>query len=202
MNREIAGLGYDWRYRKSFSLEDLRVMDESERLRKSSRRLRKVFVVLMVLAPILNVVFWVGIGMGNDVLGHTLPVQVDPDIPASSLVFACLIGMIPTSVFVYALYQLIKLFGYYSTGVIFSKANVLAIRNLGKSIIYWELANFLCSIALGIVLTLHRGTGNRLLVINLQNSDLYALVAGFSVLTIAWVMEEARKIKEEQELIV
>lgn len=177
-------------------------MKGSERLKRNSRRLRTVFMVLLVLAPILNVIFWVGVGMGNDVLGHSLPVEVDPDTPASSLVIGCLISMIPTGVFMYALYQLIKLFGYYSKGVIFSKENVAVIRALGKSIITWEVANFLTSTALGVVLTLHRGPGKRLLVLNLQNSDIYALVAGFSVLTIAWVMNEARKIKEEQELFV
>ena len=177
-------------------------MEGAERLKKNSRRLREVFVVLIVLAPILNVIFWVGVGMGNDVLGHSLPVEVDPDIPVSSLVIGCLISMIPTGVFMYALYQLIKLFGYYSKGVIFSLENVSAIRALGKSIIAWVVADFFTSIGLGIVLTLHRGTGNRLLVVSFQNEDLYALVAGFSVLTIAWVMNEARKIKEEQELIV
>lgn len=177
-------------------------MDGQERLSKNSNRLRKIFRVLFVLSPLLNIAFWVGVGMGNDVLGHNLPVEVDPDIPASSLVFACALSMIPTGVFMYALYQLMKLFGLYSKGVIFASENVSAIRSLGKAIITWEIANFLTSIALGIVLTLHRGTGNRLLVIGMDNADLYALVAGFSVLTIAWVMDEARKLKEDQELFV
>lgn len=177
-------------------------MEGNERLKRNSRRLRRVFMVLLALSPVFTVIFWVGVGMGNDVLGHSLPVKVDPDIPASSLVMGCLVSMLPTGVFMYGLYQLIKLFSYYSAGVIFSHENVKAIRTLGKAIITWEVVNFVASIGLGIVLTLHRGPGQRLLVVGIDNADLYALVAGFSVLTIAWVMDEARKIKEDQELIV
>lgn len=197
-----AAIDPGWPNKKSFKVRDLKIMDGLERLSANSHRLRKVFTVLMVLSPVLNVVFWVGVGMGNEVLGHNLPVKVDPDIPASSLVMACLVSMIPTGVFMYALYQLIKLFGYYGSGIMFARENVTTIRSLGKSIIYWDITNFLSSIVLGIILTLHRGTGQRLLVVGVDNADIYALVAGFSVLTIAWVMDEARKIKEEQELIV
>jgi hypothetical protein len=177
-------------------------MEGYKRLKTNSRRLRKVFVVLFALAPVLTIVFWIGVGMGNDVLGHSLPVEVDPDIPALHLAIACLVSMLPTAVFMYGLYHLIKLFGYYSAGVIFSHETVSAIRTLGKAIITWEVVNLVASMLLGIVLTFHRGTGQRLLVIGVDNADLYALIAGFSVLTIAWVMDEARKIKEEQELFV
>jgi len=191
-----------WPYKKSFNVGDIKIMDGMERLSVSSHRLRKFFTVLLVLSPVLNVVFWVGVGMGNEVLRHSLPVKVGPDIPAYSLVMACLVSMIPTGVFMYALYKLIKLFGYYGSGIMFARENVTTIRSLGKTIICWDITNFLCSIILGIVLTLHRGPGQRLLAVSLSNADIYALVAGFSVLTVAWVMDEARKIKEEQELIV
>jgi hypothetical protein len=177
-------------------------MDGYERLKRNSRRLRTLFIALLALAPVLTAIFWIGVGMGNDVLGHSLPVKVDPDIPASSLVMAFLISMVPAGVFMYALYQLVKLFGYYSTGVIFSHETVAAIRTLGKAIITFEIIDFLSSIGLGVVLTLHRGTGQRLLLVSIDNTDIYALVAGFSVLTIAWVMDEARKLKEDQELII
>ncbi len=202
MGPALLGAGYDWRYRKSFSLEDLKVMDGLERLSASSRRLRRVFTVLLLLTPVLTALFWVLVGMGNEVLMHNLPVEVDPDIPIYSLVLCFWVSMIPTSFTMFALYQLIKLFGYYGMGTMFARENVITIRTLGRTIIAWEIANFLSSIGLGILLTLHRGPGQRLLVVGIDNADIYALVAGFSVLTIAWVMDEARKIREDQELIV
>lgn len=191
---------YDWLYRKSFNLKELRVMDELERLSANSQRLRRVFMAFLLLLPVFNALFWVLVGMGNKVVTHNLPVTLDPEIPAYSLVLCFWVSMIPTSLIMYALYQLIKLFGYYGRGAMFARENVLAIRTLGKSIIAWEIANFLSSIVLGNLLTLHRVPSQRLLVVGVDHADIYALVAGFSVLTIAWIMDEARKIKEEQEL--
>jgi hypothetical protein len=198
----MLGNAFDWRYRKSFCLEDLKVMDGLERLSVSSRRLRRIFMFLMVVSPVLTALFWVVVGMGNEVVAHNLPVKIDPEVPTYVLVLCFWVSMIPTGVVMYAFYQLIKLLGFYGKGTMFASENVITIRTLGKTIIAWEIANFLCSTVLGLLLTLHRGPGQRLLVVGVDNADIYALVAGFSVLTVAWVMDEARKIKEEQELIV
>lgn len=198
----LLGRDYDWLYRKSFSLEDLKIMDGLERLIANSQRLRRVFMALLLLLPVLNAMFWVLVGMGNKVAMQNLPVTMDPGIPAYSLVLCFWVSMIPTSVLMFAFYQLIKLVGFYSQGIFFARQNVTAIRTLGKAIIAWEVANFFSSMVLGSLLTLHRGPAQHLLMVGLDDTDFYALVAGFSVLTIAWVMNEARKLKEEQELIV
>lgn len=198
----LARAGFDWRYRKSFSLEDLKIMDGLERLSASSRKLSRVFKVLLVLSPVLTALFWVVVAMGNDVVAHNLPVELDPDVPTNALVLCFGVSMIPTGVIMYAFYQLIKLLGYYGEGTMFALENVLAIRTLGKAIIAFEITNFLCAPVIGVLLTLHRGPGQRMLVVGVDSADIFALVAGFSVLTVAWVMEEAHKIKEEQELIV
>ena len=53
-----------------------------------------------------------------------------------------------------------------------------------------------------IVLTLNRGPGQRLLVIGLDGGDLSGIFVGIVILIIAWVMDEARKIQEDQALII
>lgn len=177
-------------------------MEALERVQRNSRRLRLVFAVLLALSPILTALFWALVGSGNQVLSRDLPVAVDPDIPLASLVTGFLVSLIPTGVVMYALYQLYKLFGLYCGGKVFAKENVACYRSLGWAIIYYALADFMGDILLGIVLTFHRGQGKRLLVVGLSSTEVFVLLAGICVLTIAWVMDEARKLKEEQELFV
>lgn len=202
MGQVLLGVGFDWRYRKSFSLEDLRVMDEMERLSASSNKLRKFFMFLMLISPVLTAVFWIMVGMGNQVLARNLPVDVDPQTPTYLLLLCFLVSMIPTGVVMYAFYQLSKLFGNYGGGAMFSRENTMIIRTLGKTIIAWEIANFLGSAFMGLLLTLHRGPGQRLLVLGLDNADILALAAGFSVLATAWIMDEALKINDQHRLVV
>jgi len=177
-------------------------MDGLERLKRNSKRLRLVFAVLLVSLPILTGFFWVFVGTGNEVLSRNLPVEVDSNIPVTSLVVGFLVSLIPTGVVMYALFLLYKLFGLYYNGKVFAKENVACYRSLGWAIIYYALADFVSNILLGIVLTFHRGQGQRLLIISLSSTEIFVLIAGLCILSINWVMDEARKLKEEQELFL
>jgi hypothetical protein len=178
------------------------MMDGSERLKTNSRRLRRVFLVLLVLTPIFNALFWIGVGEGEITCLKQLPVKIVGTLPIANLAGGFAASMVTTIIVMYVLYQIVRLFGFYAQGKVFDRENVACFRFIGWSIIVWEIADFLLDIALGPILTYHLGEGKRTLVIGVDNQDFYVLLAGFSVLTIAWVMDEARKIKEEQELFV
>jgi len=177
-------------------------MDGSERLKRNSRRLRWVFMALLVITPLLNALFWIGAGQGEANCLNQLPVKLAGPLPPTALLAGFAVSLITTAIVMYVLYQIIRLFGFYAQGKVFDRENVACFRSIGWSIIAWEIADFLVDIALGPILTYHLGEGKRTLVIGVDNQDFYVLLAGFSVLTIAWVMDEARKIKEEQELFV
>lgn len=177
-------------------------MDGSERLKRNSRRLRRVFMVLLVLTPLFAATFWIGVGDGKEAFLKHLPVKVSGGLPMASLILGFLVTMIPTGFIIYALLLIVRLFGLYEKGMVFAKENVACFRAIGWSIIACEIARFLANIALGPILTYHQGVGMRQLVIELDSDSFYTLLAGFSVLTISWVMDEARKLKEEQELFV
>ncbi|KMY67232.1 hypothetical protein AAU61_10135 [Desulfocarbo indianensis] len=168
-------------------------MDIQDGLTISSCKLRAVYMGLLVMSPILLGIYWVMVGLGNAELASHLPVTLDAETPTISLVAGYFISLIPTGVLMYALYQLYKLFTLYGKGVLLDLQNVACYKSLGKAILYYELAAFLSEVALGIILTLHRGEGNRLLVINLSGSDLFIIVTGVTMLSLAKVMETARQ---------
>lgn len=175
-------------------------MKASERLKKNSRRLRRLFLILLVLIPIFDAIFWMGVGGGEDSYKRSLPVVISGELPIMATTLGFLISMIPTGVVMYTLLLIARLFGLYEKGKIFDQENVECFRAIGWSIIACDIADLFAKMALGPILTYHMpGGGDPPLNISL---DFYVLLAGFSVLTIAWVMEEARKIKDEQDLFV
>jgi hypothetical protein len=145
--------------------------------------------------------FWVLV-VDNEVLQRQLPVPLDPDLPRLARLGGFAISMIPGAVLMYILAQLARLFRLYEQGLYFTRANVAVFQRLGWSILAWNGATFLQTSGLGIVLTLHRPTGQRLLVLSLKSEEVMVALVGLVVLTISWVMDEARKIEEEQALII
>lgn len=178
------------------------VIEGSERLKRNSRRLRRVFLALLVLTPFFTAFFWLGVADGDQYCLRHLPVVIKGELPTGTLFLGFLVFMVPAAFIMYALFVITRLFGLYEKGKVFGPENVACFRALGWTIIACDIADFLASVALGPILTYHLGDGYREMVIELDSNSFYTLLAGFSVLTIAWVMDEARKIKEEQELIV
>jgi hypothetical protein len=66
----------------------------------------------------------------------------------------------------------------------------------------WVACDIVNRSLLGIALTLDNPPGKRLLVIGLDGGDFTGVFVGLVILIIAWVMEEGRKIREDQALII
>jgi hypothetical protein len=131
-----------------------------------------------------------------------LPVRVDHDLPALTRFLAYLCDLLPLGVIIYALMRLKTLFMLYERGYIFTEENVQCFRSLGRALIVWVGCDIVNRTLLGIVLTLDNPPGKRMLVIGLDGGDCTGTFVGIAVLIISWVMDEARKMQEEQALII
>ena len=53
-----------------------------------------------------------------------------------------------------------------------------------------------------MILTLNNPPGKRVVAVGLYSADFSGIFVGIVILVITWVMDEARKIKEDQELFI
>lgn len=176
-------------------------MEGMDRIKTASRRLGLVFRWVMLLTPAAVAVFWYFVDE-NSVMQRQLSVSLNPDLPALAKVWGVAVSKVPGAVLMYILAQLSRLFRLYEQGRFFTRANAALFRRLGWSILAWAGAAFLQTAGLGVVLTLHRPAGQRLLVLSLSSDEVLVALIGLVVLTISLVMDEARKIEEEQALII
>ncbi len=177
-------------------------MDEGiERIVKTSTRLRRLCTLLMFALPVAVALVWAFIEH-LPLANASLAAPVDETTPTLSRFLAFLASLLPTGVALYALSILRRLFGLYSRGVIFGQENVACFRHLGWSLFAWAGANFLFDALAGVILSFHWKSGTRLLVLNLDGQDLLMIFMGLVVLTVAWVMDQGRRLSEEQELFV
>ncbi len=178
-------------------------MENTQRITHVSRKLRLICIGLIICLPVLCAVFWV---LFNRIYAMApmipLPVRVDHDIPAFSRLLAFLCDLVPLSAVIYALLKLKNLFLLYEKGHIFTGQNVDCYRSLGRTLMVWVACDIVNRTLLGIVLTLDNPPGKRLLVIGLDGGDFTGIFVGVAVLIISWVMDEGRKMQEEQALII
>lgn len=133
-------------------------------------------------------------GIQDKAILHTL------SIGEKSLGF--LISTIPTMIEMLVLYFLIKLFELYERGEIFSLDHVRYIRNIGYALLAGQLIEPFYQFVMGIVLTMHNPPNHRFAAITLDQNNIGILLTALLVILISWIMAEAYKLREEQQLTI
>ena len=178
-------------------------MRNRERIQRASRRLRYLLFAIACALPVINALVWWFINRFPEVMYRKmLPYYVSLPLPASARLMGFLVAMIPTGVAILGAYYLMRLFTLYEQGQIFNLANVRCFRSLSRVLIWWFAAGIVHRSLLSLALTLHNPPGQRMISVDLGSADLTALLLGGILAVIAWVMEEGRKLQEDQDLTV
>ena len=178
-------------------------MDNKERIIRASRILKRICTLLVFLVPVICALYWIFFNQVRHLPNMTnFPVPITGDLPAFSRLLAFFIDLIPSAVLVYGLFVLARLFALYENGIIFAKANVDCFNRLGRAMIVWVVCHFVNNSLISIAVTLHHPPGQRIITVGLEGADFGTLFVGGVVLTVTWVMDEARKIKEDHELFI
>jgi hypothetical protein len=178
-------------------------MQNRKRIQRTSRRLRYLLSAIFCMMPILNAVVWLSINRFPEMMYRKmLPHFVSFPLPFSARLMGFAVVMIPTAVAMSGVYYLIRLFRLYEQGDIFKPTNVHCFKKLSRVLIWWFVAGIVHKVLLSVALTLHNPPGQHIISLGIGSPDLTALLLGGILAVIAWVMEEARKLQEDQDLTV
>jgi hypothetical protein len=178
-------------------------MGNTQRIIAVSRKLRLACKWLIICLPGIYGLFWTFFNHFYTIGPLIpLPVRVDHDLSILSRFLAFLTDMIPMGVIIYGLRKLESLFSLYENGLIFTEQNVQCFRSLGRALLVWVACDVVRNSLLSIALTLDNPPGQRVITLGFGSADFTAVFVGIVVLIISWVMDEGRKIHEDQALIV
>jgi hypothetical protein len=178
-------------------------MENTQRITTVSRKLRLICTVLFFCLPFVCAFFWTFFNRLYAIAPMIpLPVHIEHNLTAQTRFLAFLCDLLPIGAIIWALLKLKNLFSLYEKGHIFTEQNVSCFRGLGRTLIVWVACDIVNRTLLGIVLTLDNPPGKRMLVIGLDGGDFTGIFVGAVVLIITWVMDEARKMQDEQSLII
>ena len=100
------------------------------------------------------------------------------------------------------LWTLSRVFNFYSEGKIFVAATIACYTRLGWLFIAAAPAKIIAQAALSVLLTLNNPQGRRSFTIGMGSDEIFSIITGGIILVLAFVMREARRLEEEQQLTI
>ncbi|CAK1958184.1 DUF2975 family protein [Vibrio crassostreae] len=174
-------------------------------IQKQSRRVRMLLQFFLVLTPIMVCYFWLTVETPYDFVSATGIFYLTYDIgyytmlplTMTTRMVAAFTSLAMSSILIYALMVLIRLFRNYERGEIFSLENAMSYQKLGYSLFYWVLGSIIYGSLMSVILSFNNPPGERIFEISFVGMDFLTLILGIIILIISWVMKEGYILADE-----
>lgn len=178
-------------------------MDSTGRIRRVSGVFQRVSTAVIVAIPVLVAGYWLAFDeLPGDMVAGVLPPGMERPLGGSARLLAGAASLVPASVLLYGFTVLRRLFGLYRQGQVFSPAVVDCYRRLGRTLLAWGAALFLHTPLLTLAMSSSNPPGRRMISLGIGTGELTAAFLGGLALLVSWVMDEGRKLEEEQSFTV
>ncbi len=95
-----------------------------------------------------------------------------------------------------------RLINYFQTSEFFSSRVIQVLHTLSKIALCWVLYSPLRKMLLSVITTLHKGSGNRVLAVEVSTGDIINIVIFICFVLITALIQEGSKLKKEQDLTI
>ncbi|HEY2811656.1 MAG TPA: DUF2975 domain-containing protein [Rhabdochlamydiaceae bacterium] len=179
----------------------------THKIQRLSRIFKIVFLICAFALPVIDAGFWITNGypflkpwMRWDPFYHfdNLPIKPLPEMDVLIKFFGFLISLLPASLNICAFILLAKLFHCYEQLEIFSRSTVLILRKLGICILLNQLLFPFYVAIFSLALTITNPPGFRNISVAFGPEQVNLLIIGSLIILVSWIMDEGRKLQEEQ----
>ncbi len=113
-----------------------------------------------------------------------------------------LVDLIPIFIDLYIIGLLIKLFGQFQRGNLFTKLNIQTTQRVGFALFATQMVAPFCEVLMGYVLTWNNPPHKKYLAFSFSQNNFAVLLIAFVVMLISWVIMEGYNLYQEQQLTV
>lgn len=180
-----------------------------DKITKPSKRFASLFKLLFYAYPVAVLLLWLFCNMtveGDFQLGINTSgpdansEMLDPKLWQRLLGFCS--AMLPGAALMYIFHALSRLFSLYSRTVIFEKANVDCFRAVAWGLIAQQVLSIPAATLTTLILTITYPEGERLITVSVFGVNIMLIVVGVMILLVSRIMNEGRKMRDEQILTV
>ncbi|ACS81294.1 DUF2975 domain-containing protein [Maridesulfovibrio salexigens] len=178
-----------------------------DKIKKMSIFLKYAFLLVLIAIPVFEFAGW--FLFKGDPDAYFIPeflLTLDSDYLAPLTEGQKILGALASAPYMvlgmFCFWQLVKLFGLYSQGQIFTAENSACYRKAAWALLIGEIVYPFTQTAVTYVATMNNAVGDRLISIGFDDSNLGNIVVACVILAISWVMDEGRKLQDEAELTI
>lgn len=164
---------------------------------KLSYRMHWVFKIGLVLIPILTVLYWCFFEAFNE-WGSNIsntPYELMVVTPKSQAL-GFLVSLLPIINVMFGFYYFMILFANYSKGQVFTESNVRLYKKIGWVLLFLAVTENIFDSLISIIMTMDRPEGV-MLAFGVCSTQVSYLLAGFTVILISHVMQEAYQLEDD-----
>jgi hypothetical protein len=175
------------------------------KIQRTSLILKNVFLIIMILIPVVTLYFWVSLnptmvawGVGSS---QGLTPILQHGIPMPYRMAALCVSLLPMITNVLEFYFLYRLFSLYQQGIFFTERAACLIRNVGIVMLVWQVIHPIYDLLLTFVVSMSQ-KHHHFMGVSFSNHDAADIVFALVIIVVAWVMREAAKLQQDQQLTV
>ena len=173
--------------------------NQTNKIKRVSRILQKMFLAIAWLLPVGISLFWLGLNQIHTAVQIPMFQVPSYPLPLAMILGGLALSMIKVTCLVATAFSLSRLFSLYAQGFIFTRQNSQIIRRIAKLVLLYIPISVAVRTSLVYLLT-SRGVAK--FEISVSTEELGYLLLGGTVLVIAWIMEEARSLKNDFDMTI
>ena len=182
----------------------------------------RLIQLLLVTVALLQITVYVSVILFGEVIGasHQLQIQIGNlsshfsvefnnswqdfalALEAENFNSAAILGSAELVPYAFVYYFIYRLFYLYRNGVVFTLDNIRCLKYIGATLLGWISLNLLYPLIVTLVLRSTGASGTLKYHLNIGTQELTYLLLGLVIYVIAWIMNEAIALKNEQELVI
>jgi Protein of unknown function (DUF2975). len=182
------------------------------RIQRLSQRLRFLFLAGTVLVPVVDALSWAFFEQVIASPAHTLSpllglswstaLFMAGPITVTMKLLGFASSLLPGVASMYCFWCLARLFARFGQGEMFSGPVVELIRRIGWAVLATQGLRVVHGTLVSLLLTMDNAPGQHMITVGMDSVTLSEIITGVVIILASWVMDEARKLKEEQELVI
>ncbi|MCP4747654.1 MAG: DUF2975 domain-containing protein [Desulfobacteraceae bacterium] len=180
-------------------------MDNLSKIKQLSKIFNFLISFLLVMTPIYYFFYWVFINYlpSRLISVNTPSMPLVADVLSIKLqIIGFMASLFPVSALMYLLLNVRRLFAFYEKGIFFSSGQSGILKKNAIALVLWVVLQIVYESAKSVIFSVNNPVGHRICQVDVHPAQITALLAGGVIFIIAWVMDQARIIKEENELTV
>ncbi|RBP81237.1 DUF2975 domain-containing protein [Marinomonas rhizomae] len=176
-------------------------MQQSSKIKYLSSFIHFILSISIAIVPVYYVSYWFFINQYPIMSANSSPIEAHA-LPLEMQAIGFISSLLPLSTLILILLNVRKLFSYYKEGIVFSMTHVSLFKTTSRLLLLWVFLSIAYESGKSVIFSWSNPIGERGLSIGFGSEQLIVIIVATFIYVISWIVDEGRKLAEENQMTV